>query len=164
MHRNSELLFRKYAFDRILEHFNVLEIGPDRTPRSTYRNMYPDVRSGLWQTIDMVGQTTWRSNNEYSFPIDNSVFDVVLSGQVIEHVRKIWRWMPEVARVCKPGGLIITINPVSWPYHTAPYDCWRIYPEGMAALYDDAGIETILSNVESLDSGVTDTITIGQKR
>jgi hypothetical protein len=69
----------------------------------------------------------------------------VISGQVIEHVRKSWRWIPELTRVAKKNGLVITIGPVSWPYHEAPIDCWRIYPEGMKALYEAAGSSVELS-------------------
>jgi hypothetical protein len=46
---------------------------------------------------------------------------------------------------------VITINPVSWHYHEAPVDCWRIYPEGMKALADDAGLEVLLSTWESVE-------------
>ena len=59
--------------------------------------------------------------------------------------------MREVARVCKAGGIVITINPVSWPYHEAPIDCWRAYPEGMKALYEDSKLEVIFSGWESLE-------------
>lgn len=75
----------------------------------------------------------------------------MLSGNVIEHVRAIWRWLPEVARITKPGGLVITINPVSWPYHAYPTDCWRPYPDGMRALYEDAGLDVLTSTFESLE-------------
>ena len=91
------------------------------------------------------------ASSEYSFPVPDETYDVVLSGQVIEHVRKIWVWMREVARVCKAGGIVITINPVSWPYHEAPIDCWRAYPEGMKALYEDSKLEVIFSGWESLE-------------
>lgn len=47
---------------------------------------------------------------------------------------------------------MITINPVSWPYHEAPVDCWRVYPEGMRALYEEAGLEVELSAYECLES------------
>ena len=71
---------------------------------------------------------------------------------MIEHVRKIWLWISELTRVCKVGGLVSTINPVSWPYHEHPIDCWRAYPEGMRALYEDASLEVLLSIFESLEA------------
>jgi hypothetical protein len=76
----------------------------------------------------------------------------VIAGQVIEHVRRVWVWMRELARICKAGGHVIVINPVSWPYHEAPIDCWRIYPEGMKALCDEAELEVVLSRWESLEA------------
>jgi hypothetical protein len=39
--------------------------------------------------------------------------------------------------------VVITIAPVSWPYHEAPVDCWRMYPDGLCALYEDAGLEVL---------------------
>ena len=119
MHKNSRLLFQKYAKSYFTSGARVLEIGPDRAP-STYFQM---VETGptAWDTLDAFRrsdvQLTYLAESEYSFPIPDNSYDVVFSAQVIEHVRKIWRWMPEVARVCKPGGLVITINPFSWHYH-----------------------------------------------
>jgi ubiquinone/menaquinone biosynthesis C-methylase UbiE len=89
--------------------------------------------------------------DEHSIPAEDASFDVVLSGQVIEHVREPWRWISEVARVCRAGGVVITVNPVSWPYHEAPVDCWRIYPEGMRALCTSAGLVVEESRWESLE-------------
>lgn len=60
--------------------------------------------------------------------------------------------MKEVSRICKLGGVVITINPVSWPYHEAPIDCWRAYPEGVKALYEEAKLDVIMSKWESLES------------
>jgi len=57
-----------------------------------------------------------------------------------------------LARVTKTNGLVITINPVSWNYHEAPVDCWRIYPEGMKSLYEDASLKVVLSLWESLET------------
>ena len=152
MHLNSRLLFEKYAREHFQPGVQVLEIGPDRSP-STYRSMVEDGSIG-WETLglDEDRKLTFPGTPEYEFPIADDTYDIVLSGQVIEHVRKVWVWMPEVARVCKVGGLVITINPVSWPYHTAPYDCWRIYPEGMMALYEDSGLEVLFCRWESLEA------------
>ena len=54
------------------------------------------------------------------YPIESDVADVVVAVNVMEHVRKPWIWMREITRICKPGGYVITINPVSWPYHEDP--------------------------------------------
>ena len=151
MHLNSQLLFQKYAPGCFQDYQRVLEIGPDGFP-STYRRLLANPTLD-WQTLDITGdpQLTFHARDEYTFPMPGGLFDVVLSGQVIEHVRKTWVWIQEVARVCKPGGYVITVNPVSWGYHEAPIDCWRIYPEGMRTLYDEAGLEVQHCAAESLE-------------
>jgi SAM-dependent methyltransferase len=152
VHLNSELLFRKYALACVRCQARVLEIGPDTFP-STYQTTAGD-SSIQWDTLDLHSheKLTYRGVTEYSFPIPDEHYDIVLSGQVMEHVRKPWVWMKELARVCRVGGKVITINPVSWPYHEAPVDCWRAYPEGMKALYEDANLKVLLSTAESLET------------
>ncbi len=151
MHLNSLLLFKKRILPLIQKGHRVLEIGPDRVP-STLQGLV-DVPDLTWETIDMAARpgVTHLATNEYSFPIPEGSFDLVIAVQVIEHVKKIWRWVPELARVCKPGGHLALISPISWPYHEAPVDCWRIYPEGMRALLDDSGLHPVISVEESLE-------------
>jgi SAM-dependent methyltransferase len=105
-----------------------------------------------WETagIDTTFPFTY-VGTEYSYPIESDVADVVVATNVMEHVRKPWVWIKELARICKPGGYVITINPVSWPFHEYPIDCWRAYPEGMKALYEDAGLSVVTSRCESLE-------------
>lgn len=130
----------------------VLEIGPDGVP-STYQRAVDD-SSIVWHTLDLRDDPslTYRTFSEYEFPVESASYDIVLSGQVIEHVRQVWTWVQELARVCKEGGLVVTINPVSWPYHEAPLDCWRIFPEGMRALYECARLQVKFSCCESLEA------------
>ena len=130
----------------------ILEIGPDSFP-STYQQL-SKIFSLDWHTLDMLDNDllTYPNSNEYSFDIPDNTYDVVLSGQVIEHVRKPWRWIPELERITKLGGLVITINPVSWIYHAAPIDCWRIYPEGMASIYEDSSLTILFSIWTSLET------------
>ena len=155
MHANSHLLFEKYAVPFFRANQTVLEIGPDAIP-SAYRDSVRE--SGLrWETLEIrrvdrptpLHAVNHVAEHEYSFPLRDDAYDVVLSGQVIEHVRKIWTWYRELARVCRPGGLVITICPVTWPYHEDPVDCWRIYPEGMKALCEEAGLEPVLVKCEN---------------
>jgi ubiquinone/menaquinone biosynthesis C-methylase UbiE len=152
MHENSILLFRNHALPCFAAGMKVLEIGPDAFP-STYQRQVT-VPNLTWDTLDIFDspKLTYPKCDVYHFPIPDNHYDIVCSGQVIEHVGKIWRWMAELARITKPGGLVITINPVSWPYHQAPIDCWRIYPEGMKALSEDSGLVVEKSFWGSLES------------
>lgn len=151
MHENSKLLFQRYAEQHFAPGMRVLEIGPDDFPTSYQRIVGDPIAE--WHTLDVSGhpRLTYVARDEYSFPIGDSAYDIVLSGQVLEHVRKPWVWIREVARVCRDGGLVITINPASWPRHDAPIDCWRAYPEGMKALYEDAGLQVMTSVVDALE-------------
>lgn len=153
MHKNSELLFTKYALPFFTSGMKVLEIGPDQCP-SWYQRRVAAALSVEWHTLDLYdsAQLTYANSAENSFAIPDGSYDLVLSGQVLEHVRKPWIWLPELARVTTTGGLVVTINPVSWVYHEAPIDCWRVYPEGMKALYEEAALTVLLSVWESLET------------
>jgi len=109
----------------------------------------------VWDTLDFSTRTdvslTYRTTEEYDYPVPTGAYDVVLSANVIEHVPKIWRWMKELTRICAPGGHVITINPISWHYHESPIDCWRIYPAGMRALCEEAGLDVVVAEWGSMD-------------
>ncbi len=152
MHTNCKLLYKNYVLPLLGNGMKVLEIGPDSFP-STYETLTTKVPV-QWDTLDVKynPSLTYPSSSEYSFPISRDSYDVVLSANVIEHVRKPWDWLPELTRVTKPGGLVVTMCPVSWVYHEAPIDCWRIYPEGMNALYQHAALTPIISKWESLET------------
>lgn len=151
MHRNSLLMFGRYGLPYVTSGSRVLELGPDALP-SSYRAL-ADADVAAWDTADFHGRPgmTYALHDPYVFPIDDDAYDVVLSGQVIEHVPKVWRWIGEIARVTRPGGILITVAPVSWPYHEDPHDCWRMYPEGLSALYEDAGLEVLVAEWGSLE-------------
>lgn len=67
-------------------------------------------------------------------------YDVVISGQCAEHVRKPWKWIKQVASLARTGGLVWITAPNTYPFHEYPIDCWRIWPDGMRALFDEAGL------------------------
>ena len=152
MHKNTQLLFKKHALGYFKPGLRILEIGPNAQP-SNFQEIVKD-SSLTWHTLDLSFRNdiplTYKTSDENVFPIETGSYDIVLSSSVIEHVRKIWRWMPELARVVRPGGHVITISPVSWEYHEDPVDCWRIYPEGMKALCEDAGLKVLTCEWEAL--------------
>lgn len=154
MHRNSRLVFAKYAPGYFKDGMRVLEIAPDDFP-STCRRAVP-AGDLAWETLDVAAfvagdygaRLTHLAEHPYRYPTPDGWFDVVVSANVIEHVPQPWTIMTEWARVCKPGGAVITVNPTNWVYHQAPVDCWRIYPDGMRALHEAAGLVTELSTFE----------------
>jgi SAM-dependent methyltransferase len=96
----------------------------------------------------------------YKWPIEDSSFDVVISGQCLEHVEEPWLWIKEVERVCRPGGLVILIVPWSCGEHRYPVDCWRILPDGMRVLLTKcAKMEILFCKIE----GATDTVAVARK-
>jgi hypothetical protein len=174
MHPNSMILFQKYALTYFrVGGLRVLEIGPDGVPSSYDKEIKSHGLPVQWEYLDLevlhnpLGTVTHQAKGEYEFGLPENTYDIVISGQVLEHVRKIWRWMPELVKVAKSGGVVITTNPVSWPYHAGHlFDCWRVYSDGMKSLYEDFGLDVIMSSSENVDSSakdVVDTITIGRK-
>lgn len=143
MHINSLLLFKKYGSASFEKSSHVLEIGPDKYPSSFYEQL--SEKPLVWDTLDLsdakyVSKYTYVTNDLYQYPIEDSTYDIILSGQVIEHVAAPWKWLTELKRIARPNGHIIVISPTSWPYHEAPIDCWRIYPEGMKELSKLVGL------------------------
>lgn len=93
-----------------------------------------------------------------------SSVDVVVSGQVLEHVEFPWKTLEEIARVLKPGGVCCLIVPSAGPEHRFPLDCWRIYPDGMRALAKHAGLEVIEVFTEWGVGQWQDTFTVLQRK
>ncbi|MDD4478561.1 MAG: class I SAM-dependent methyltransferase [Mesotoga sp.] len=88
----------------------------------------------------------------YDWPIEDNSFDVVISGQCLEHVEYPWRTVEEIARVLKPGGMCCIIAPSNGPEHRYPIDCYRYMPDGMKAMAKDAGLKVVSSSLH--DPGI----------
>lgn len=159
MHLNSELIFQKYAIQFFKSGIKVLEVGPYKYP-SVYQKIVND-QSIKWHSLNLDNSTleemenrdtlTILTNDPYHYPIPENCYDIVLSGNVMEHVEDICEWYRELKRIVKPGGYIITILPLSWPYHEAPVDCWRIYPDGFKKILSLTGLKQIICVFESLE-------------
>ena len=159
MHLNSELIFKKYATSFFKSEIRVLEIGPHGSP-SAYQKII-DNSLIEWETLNLVNSTleemgnkdrlTILSNDPYHYPVPDNHYNIVLSGNVMEHVEDINRWYKELRRIVEPGGHIITVIPLSWPYHEAPIDCWRIYPSGFNSVITEAGLNKKICIFESLE-------------
>jgi len=86
-------------------------------------------------------------------------YDVVISGQTMEHVTEPWSLAAAIGRVCKNGGLGFVIAPHTHQLHRHPLDCWRVFPDGMSHVMKKYG------GFEQLECGMhgEDTFFFGRK-
>lgn len=104
------------------------------SPPWSYTGM--DIEAG--ENVDVVVR------NPYDWKeIPAESFDVVLSGQTLEHVKFFWVTVLEIVRSLKEGGVACLIAPGAGEEHRFPVDCWRFYRDGMAALCEYAGARTV---------------------
>ena len=78
---------------------------------------------------------------------DIGKFDIVISGQCLEHVRMPWIWIRQLAATVATGGTVILVAPWVWRIHRYPVDCWRFLPDGMAALLEWGGLQCIATGI-----------------
>jgi 2-polyprenyl-3-methyl-5-hydroxy-6-metoxy-1,4-benzoquinol methylase len=57
------------------------------------------------------GLETSLIDEQGEWPLADAGFDVVWAGEVIEHVADTGRWLSEVRRVLRPGGLLVLSTP-----------------------------------------------------
>lgn len=69
----------------------------------------------------------------YRIPLPSNSADVILTGQVFEHIPFFFTSMIELRRVLKPGGYLLMTVPSRGHQHNV-YDCWRFYPDAMRAM------------------------------
>lgn len=116
--------------------YRVLDFGSgtSRRQRLTHRSLLEeydcdytgvDIRDG--NNIDIV------MKKPYRIPLRSRSVDVVLSGQVFEHVPFFWASLLEIARVMKPDAYFFLTVPSRGHIHSR-YDCWRFYPDGLRAM------------------------------
>jgi SAM-dependent methyltransferase len=74
-------------------------------------------------------------------PFPDGTFDVVVSQELLEHVRDPFRAMQEMRRVLKEGGVVYCQVPFIIGYHPGPTDFWRFTRQGIRELVERAGLE-----------------------
>jgi SAM-dependent methyltransferase len=109
---------------------NVLDVGCGDKP---YRELFSQASS--YVGIDVYeGGADFVVAPDAQWPFDEGTFDVVFATQVIEHVENLPHTLGEVARVCKPGGVIVLSFPFLYNEHGTPYDFQRFTSHGAACL------------------------------
>lgn len=74
-------------------------------------------------------------------PFEEGSYEIVLSTQVLEHVKDPQKVVQEMARVLKPGGQLFLTTPQSSPLHNLPYNFFNFTNLGLRLLFENAGLE-----------------------
>lgn len=117
----------------------VLEVG-SYDPGRHYRKLFAgwdylgiDIRHG--DNVDLVPADPY-----YWREIEAGTFDVVISGQMLEHVEYPKYILREISRVLKPGGLACVIAPTEGPEHEPPW-YGNLAAEQMREMAEEAALE-----------------------
>ena len=79
--------------------------------------------------VDIVPKNTYQWKE-----VEDNSYDVVISGQAMEHAEFFWITALEMVRVLRPGGRLCIIVPRGFVRHRYPIDCYRFDTDGMVAI------------------------------
>lgn len=93
-------------------------------PQATSRYLATDLR--VLPSVDFASDAS-------ALPIADASVDVVLSLELLEHVREPSVVLGEIARILKPGGMVMVSVPSTVPRHD-DNDYWRFTAQGLEQL------------------------------
>ena len=74
-------------------------------------------------------------------------FDLVVSMEMLEHVKDWQKVISNIKKACNPGGVIlITTRSYGFHYHAYPYDFWRYEMNDMKEIFNDCEILALESD------------------
>jgi SAM-dependent methyltransferase len=156
MHESSLHRMYKFLKEYLKQNDKILDVGSAIVQegknavsyKSIIRNGFADY-TGLdiepGRNVDLVVKDPydWKE-------VEDDSYDIVISGQALEHSEFFWIVFKEMARVLKPGGYMCLIVPKYHLQHRHPVDCWRFLPDGMRALAKYAHIKCLYANADHI--------------
>jgi hypothetical protein len=139
MHLSSMETMQKFVDEYLAprqgKRLRILDVG-SMDVNGSYRTLFDqptwtytglDLEAGPGVDHVLESPYAWRNVRANSY-------DVVITGQAFEHIEFPWITMLQVTRALVPGGLLCMIVPSGGEEHRYPVDCWRFFPDGVAAL------------------------------
>lgn len=170
MHKSSYLkmqYFRDTYLDANQE-LKILDIGSFdkngdynyglllKNPKWTYHGL--DLKPGNNVHVVIDDPYDWKE-------LEDSSYDVIISGQAFEHIEFFWLTLEEIKRVLKPKGLFFLIVPSTGPVHKNPYDCYRFNDNAMKSMakYINFRVLEYGTNLDEISHPWYDTYMVAKK-
>jgi len=134
----------------------VLDIGC--ADRWAERRLLPECRY-LALDYPVTGAAIYRARPDIfatasALPLGDACIDTVLFLEVAEHLAEPDCAFAEIARVIRPGGLLLMSVPFLYPIHDAPHDFQRYTEHGLTRRLEMAGlrVESLQATTSSLEA------------
>jgi SAM-dependent methyltransferase len=119
----------------------VLDLGGSK--RSGYQDLIKGNHEFVTVNLDESYGYDLKFNIEEKFPLEDSVFDNVLSMNLIEHIYDTHNIFSESARVLKTGGMFVSAVPYMHHVHGSPDDFVRYTDSAYRKFADKYGFEVV---------------------
>ena len=130
----------------------VVEVG-SRDVNGSLRPIIKAWGAGRYVGLDIVkgpGVDVVGSAGDMTRVFGQESFDIVISTEVIEHVRDWRETISNIKRVCRPGGtILLTTRSKGYAYHGYPHDFWRYELEDMEKIFSDFDILSLERDTEA---------------
>jgi len=152
MHKSSLKLMEEVFIKRFLNRpgSTILDVGA-LDVNGTYRHLFKDY---LYTGADLQPGRNVDIVLPHPYEWNVGQYDVVISGQVLEHVEDTAAFMRAVRDALKPGGITCHIVPWRWHEHRYPIDCWRIFPDGMSWLFRNSQLIEVLTSSDKVGNTI----------
>lgn len=155
MHKNSysKMQWFKNNYLDKNQNLNILDVGSlDQIGDYNYRSIFNepnwtyaglDIKAGTNVDIVITDIYNW-------FEIEDNSYDVIISGQLFEHLEFFWLTMSQIERVLKPGGKVCIIVPSAGHKHGGDMlNCYRFHEDGLKAMAKYVDLEIIHVSVDN---------------
>lgn len=134
---------------RTAEPLAVLDYGCGGSP---YRTLFP---SATYHRADFppASHVDFLLGTDGTLPtVPNGSYDLILSTQVLEHVRDPSLYLSEARRLLRPGGRLLLTTHGTFPDHGCPHDYWRWTADGLRLTLEQNGLH--VDNLLRLTCGI----------
>jgi SAM-dependent methyltransferase len=169
MHPSSiENMKKAVALLNLNNNLNILDVGgrglgEDRSYYHIFKNI-----ASVYHIADIVPgeNVTHIMPSEYSIPSKNEFYDLIVSGQTLEHVKNPFKLVLEMKRVLKTNGFMILIAPSTGPRHDI-IDCWRFMDDSFKAIAEETDLKIVANWIDTATDKASrkwnDHVFVGQK-